>query len=508
MRRNAAGAELTVGVIGAGTMGRGIAQVAARGGCAVRLYDARDGAAEQGRDFVARMFSRAAEKGRMSTTEAEAATGRVSIVGDLKAFAGCDVAIEAVVEDLAVKQQVFAELEAAMDDDAVLASNTSSLSITSIAAACRRPERIAGFHFFNPVPLMPLVEVISGVRTQKWVADFLVELGERMDRTPVRVKDAPGFLVNQVGRGFTIEAAHLASEGVADFVDVDRVMRDCAGFRMGPFELVDLTALDVTHPATELIYEQFYHEPRFRPSPLMGTRLQAGLLGRKVGNGFYAYEDGRQVVPEEAPAPAFQKCRVWISPIEPDGHAALSTVVRETGAELDDGERPAADSLILTTPLGDDATTSAVEQGLDATRTLAVDTLFGLDRRRVLMKTPITSPEVVRVVHGLLASDGTPVTLLRDSPGFVAQRIVAMIVNIGAAAAQQRIASPQDVDRAVTLGLNYPDGPLAFGDRLGADKILRVLSGLVRQSGDPRYRPSPWLTRRARLGVSLLTPED
>lgn len=508
MTRDATSEELVVGIAGAGTMGRGIAQVAATGGCKVRLFDAREGAASEAADFVGKMLSRAVEKGRMNESDATAATKRISIVDGLRDFAGCDVAIEAVVENMDVKREVFAELESVMDDEAVLASNTSSLSVTRIAAACRRPERVAGFHFFNPVPLMPLVEVISGALTQERVIDFLMQLGERMGRTPVRVNDAPGFLVNQIGRGYTIEAAHMASEGIAGYVDFDRVMRDVAGFRMGPFELLDLTALDVTHPATEEIYEQNYHEPRFRPSTLMGTRLQAGLLGRKVGAGFYTYKDGEQSVPEEAPPPAYEPCKVWISRAEPEGHAALTAAVRESGAALDEGETPDAESIILTTPLGDDATTAALDQGLDPERTLAVDTLFGLDGRRCLMKTPVTRPEIVKAAQALLASDGTPVTVLRDSPGFIAPRIVAMIVNIGAAAAQQGVAAPADIDRAVTLGLNYPHGPLSFGDTLGADRILRVLNGLHRHYGDPRYRPSPWLSRRARLGVSLLTPED
>jgi 3-hydroxybutyryl-CoA dehydrogenase len=350
--------------------------------------------------------------------------------------------------------------------------------------------------------------VISGVKTEDWVTDFLVDLGIRMGRQPLRVADAPGFLVNQVGRGYTIEAAHLVSEGVADFVDVDRIMRDAAGFRTGPFELLDLTALDVTHPATVEIYEQYFHEPRFRPSALMNTRMHAGLLGRKVGQGFYVYEDGKQVVPEEAAPPKFDDGKFWVSRALADAHDALAEIVRTAGGELDTGERPADDSVILVTPLGDDATAAAVEQALDATRTVAVDVLFGLDTRRSLMKTPLTTPEATRAAHAVLAADGVPVTVLRDSPGFVAQRIVAMIVNIGAAVAQQGIATPEDIDKAVKLGLNYPHGPLGFGDALGADKVLRVLEGLHRQYGDPRYRPNPWIRRRAQLGVSLLTAES
>lgn len=508
MTRDATQPNLAVGVVGAGTMGRGIAQVAATGGCTVKLYDAKEGAATEAVEFVSRMLKRAVEKGRMEAADADAATARLELVDAVSGFAACDVVIEAVIEDMEIKRKVFAEIEAVIAEDAVLATNTSSLSVTRIASACSRPERVAGFHFFNPVPLMPLVEVISGVKTEDWVTDFLVDLGIRMGRQPLRVADAPGFLVNQVGRGYTIEAAHLVSEGVADFVDVDRIMRDAAGFRTGPFELLDLTALDVTHPATVEIYEQYFHEPRFRPSALMNTRMQAGLLGRKVGQGFYVYEDGKQVVPEEAAPPKFDGGKFWVSRALADAHDALAEIVRAAGGELDTGERPADDSVILVTPLGDDATAAAVEQALDATRTVAVDVLFGLDTRRSLMKTPLTTPEATRAAHAVLAAAGVPVTVLRDSPGFVAQRIVAMIVNIGASVAQQGIATPEDIDKAVKLGLNYPHGPLGFGDALGADKVLRVLEGLHRQYGDPRYRPNPWIRRRAQLGVSLLTAES
>ena len=201
-----------------------------------------------------------------------------------------------------------------------------------------RPERVAGMHFFNPVPLMKLVEVIDGVRTAPHVAGVLMDLGKRMARTPVHVKDAPGFLVNQVGRGYNIECAHIASDGVAGYADIDRICRDAVGFRMGPFELMDLTAVDVTHPATNLIYEQFYHEPRFRPATLMQMQLDAGLLGRKVGNGFYVYEDGKAQIAEEAPAPDFDGRPVWISKVEP---ATIRRDVTARATSISISEKPA-----------------------------------------------------------------------------------------------------------------------------------------------------------------------
>ncbi|HEX6005441.1 MAG TPA: 3-hydroxyacyl-CoA dehydrogenase, partial [Burkholderiales bacterium] len=491
MAFDATRADLVVGVIGTGAMGRGIAQVAAAGGMNVLMMDSRPGAAREAREFIGKMLARAAEKGSIGKDESDAAIRRLTIVdrpGDLKS---CHVVIEAIVENLEAKRQLFAELEGIVAPDCILASNTSSLSVTTIAAKLKTPQRFAGFHFFNPVPLMKLVEVIDGLLTENWVAEGLMTLGRRMGREPVRCTDAPGFLVNQVGRGFTLEAAHLVYEGVAGFADVDRVMRDVGGFRMGPFELMELTGLDVTHPASELIYRQFFEEPRYRPNLIMRARYEAGVLGRKSKKGFYDYDaEMKAVVPAEPSAPAAYPGNVWVSPAEPRGHATLTELLRKIGAAVETGPKPSASALILVTPVGDDATICAVEQELDPKRTVAVDTLFPMARRRTIMGTPITDHVYRNAAHGLLASDGVPVTVCRDSPGFIAQRIVAMIVNIGCSIAQSRTAQPADIDKAVTLGLNYPNGPLKFGDVLGPAQVHRVLASMHRIYGDPRYRPN------------------
>lgn len=500
--------DLLLGIAGAGAMGRGIAQVAVAGGINVRLFDTNPAQGSESLAFIERMLGRAAERGETTTAEVAAAMERIETTSDPEMLAPCDIVIEAVTESLEVKQKVFAQLESVLSEEAIIATNTSSLSVTTIASGCKRPQRVAGMHFFNPVPLMQLVEVIDGLLTEPWVGDALMTLGRRLTREPVRLKDTPGFLVNQVGRGYNIEAAHIQSESVAGFVDIDRILREGAGFRMGPFELLDLTALDVTHPATELIYEQLYHEPRFRPSPAMNARLQAGLLGRKVGLGYYEYTDGKQVVPEEAPSPAYDGRAVWISPTEPEGSRALKEVVEKIGAPLDQGAIPGDDSLILVTPVGEDVTSTALGQSLDPGRTLGVDTLVGLDSRRTIMTCPMTRPEFRDAAHGLLTRDGVKVTVIRDCPGFIAQRIIAMICNIGCQIAQNGVASPEDIDRAVVLGLNYPRGPLASGEWLGARNVLRILDGLFRFYGDPRYRASPWLRRRATLGLSLFAEES
>ena len=500
--------DLLLGVIGTGAMGRGIVQVAAAGGINVLMTDARPGAAQEARDFIAKMLGRAAEKGSMRREDADAAAGRIRIADGLSDFKQCHVVVEAIVENLEAKRQLFAELEDIVGPECILATNTSSLSVTTISAKLRTPQRFAGLHFFNPVPLMKLVEVIDGLQTEDWVSQALMVIGRRMTREPVRLTDAPGFLVNQVGRGFTLEAAHLVHEGIASFADVDRVMRDVGGFRMGPFELMELTGLDVTQPASELIYNQFFQEPRYRPNLIMRARYEAGVLGRKTKKGFYDYDaEMKAIVPKEAAPPPDKPASVWVSRANPQGHEVLTALLQKLGAPVEAGATPSANALVLVTPVGEDATTCATEQGLDPKRTVAVDTLFPMVKRRTIMGTPLTESAARRAAHGLLASDGVPVTVCRDSPGFIAQRIVAMIVNIGCSIAQSRTAEPSDIDKAVTLGLNYPNGPFRFGDVLGPRRVHQILSNMHRLYGDPRYRPNIWLTRRANLNVSLLTPE-
>jgi 3-hydroxybutyryl-CoA dehydrogenase len=503
MSGNLPKADLVMGVVGAGAMGRGIAQVAATGGITVLLFDSRPEAAGEAWQYVEKMLARAVEKNALSAPDAQAAMDRISTVASLAELASCQLVIEAVIENLKVKQELFAQLESVVSDDCILASNTSSLSITTIAARSRRPQRIVGFHFFNPAPLMKLVEVIDGLQTAPAVGDALMDVGRRMGREPVRLKDAPGFLVNQVGRAYTLEAAHLVSEGIASFADVDAVMRDMAGFRMGPFELLDLVGLDVNHPATEAIYRQFYDEPRYRPSVLMQGHLDAGLLGRKSKRGFYAY-DGDEVPPaSEASSPKDCSYPVWVSRAEPEMSTRLVTLLDGLGVSIEGGERPSANALCLVTPVGEDATQCAVAQGLDAQRTVAVEMLFNTQKRRCIMSTPLTEPAYRDAARALLGKDGVPITTLRDSPGFIAQRIVAMIVNIGVSIAQQRTALPADIDKAVKLGLGYPHGPLGFGDTLGPSTVLKILTRMQRRYGDQRYRPSPWLVRRAELGAPL-----
>ena len=492
-------ADLTAGVAGCGTMGRGIAQVLAQCGVRTLLYDAQPGAAAKARTAIGEGLAKLAERGKLERSAANAALARLEIGETPEALAPCHVVIEAVVEDLAVKGELFARLEGIVAAECILASNTSSLSVTAMAAGCRHPQRVAGYHFFNPVPVMKIVEVVAGELTAAEVTEALAALARRFGHTPVPCRDTPGFVVNHAGRAFVPEALRILTEGVADYATIDRILVESAGFRLGPFGLMDLVGLDVSHAVMKSMYHQYFEEPKYRPAFLVEPRVAAGLLGRKTGRGWYAYgQDGAAVPVAEPPAPPARPATVWCVP-------ELRELLERLGARL--ASNPGEAAVCLVAPLGKDATTAALEHGLDPARTLALDPLFGFARRRTLMATPVTTREAREAAHGLLGSDGVTVSLIKDSPGFVAQRVVAHIVNVGCDIAQMRIAAPQDLDRAVTLGLNYPRGPLAMGDALGAATILRILEGLNDFYEEPRYRPSPWLKRRARLGVSLLTPE-
>jgi 3-hydroxybutyryl-CoA dehydrogenase len=499
----------TVGVAGAGAMGRGIAQIAAQAGSVVRLYDTQPGAVERALQELGSQWDRLLEKGRMDAAAVQSAKERLRSAATLRDLADCDLVIEAVVERLDVKQSLFAELEAIVDADAVLASNTSSLSVTAIAAGLQRPQRVAGYHFFNPVPLMKVVEVIAGIKTDAAVCEGLTAYARQMGHTPVQAQDTPGFIVNHAGRGYNTEALRIASEGVADFATIDRILRDQVGFRLGPFELMDLTGLDVSHPVMESIFRQYYDEPRYRPSVITAQRVAGNVLGRKTGEGFYRYVDGKAQVAAEPAAPRVDELPpVWVS-TRAARRAELFQLLKDLGARVETGQSPSLQALTLVAPLGFDVTTVAVVERLDPARTVGIDLLVedSATKRRVLATNPATRADMRDAAHALFARDGKPVSVIRDSAGLVTQRVVATIVNIAADICQQRICSPKDLETAVTLGLGYPLGPLAMGDRWGPTNVLEVLFNMQTVYGDPRYRPSPWLRRRGAIGLSLLQEE-
>lgn len=383
---------ISVGIIGAGTMGSGIAQVAATAGHSVKVYDALPEAMEKARAGLNRIMNRLVEKGRLSQAEAETILDRIVFVDTLEDMADCALVIEAVIEDLEVKRQVFSRLESIVSDEAVLATNTSSLSVTSIAAACQKPERVVGAHFFNPAPLMPLVEIVPALQTAPEVVTASRALIDGWGKTTVLAKDTPGFIVNRVARPFYGEALRILEEGIADVATIDWAMKEIGGFRMGPFELMDLIGNDVNLKVTETVFEAFFYDPRFKPSFTQKRMVEAGLLGRKTGRGYYDYREG----------------------------ASNPEPVRD--------------------------------------RQLGEEIFF---------------------------------------------RILVMLINEAADAVFMNIATVEDVDLAMTRGVNYPKGLLRWGDEIGLEKVLATLEALQAEYGEDRYRPNPLLKRMVREGKSF-----
>ncbi|WP_430331180.1 3-hydroxyacyl-CoA dehydrogenase [Rhodococcus sp. ACT016] len=484
-------------IIGAGAMGRGIAQIAVVAGFAVELTDVSDDAVTAGLDFVGTMLRRSVEKGQRTAQEADAALARLERGASPTAAADdVDLVIEAVVENLEVKQALFAQLEKAVPG-AVLASNTSSLPITTIASALHEPSRLLGMHFFNPVPLMKLVEVIPGLRTDPDAVATALRFVEAVGHRPVVATDTPGFLVNHIGRALPTEALTLLSEQVASEVDIDRIVRDTLGLKMGPFELMDLTGLDVSHPVMEIVSSGFYGDPRLRPSALAAVRVAAGLLGRKTGAGFYRYVDGRQQVPPEPTLnPDAAATRIYVH-----DHPEFAAVLRAGGADVVD--KPTADSVTVVLPVGEPTYRTAARAGLDASRTVGIDPLSIAGTRLTVTVPARLDPEAGRAALGVLAATGRAVTVTADGPAPVAQRVLASIVNLACAIAEQGIGRPDDIDVAARSGLGYPSGPLELGEAHGPTVVLRILDGLLDYTDDPRYRASRWLRERAEQGMSL-----
>lgn len=517
-----------IGVVGCGAMGQGIAQVAAQGGIRTLLFDAREGAAAAARERIAGHIARMAEKGRVSAADAEAAVARLEIADGIGAFAGCDAVIEAVVEDADVKRALFAEIESVVGPDCLIASNTSSIPIASIARACRHRARIAGLHFFNPVPLMKLVEVVRAAETSDRTIARLMALGRRTGRTPVEVKDSPGFLVNMGGRAFTTEGARIAQEGVASPAEIDAIMRDCWHFRMGPFELMDLTGIDVNYPVSRIVAGGYMDDPRLATSANHMAMFDAGLFGRKTGRGWFDYEDGK---PSGRPSADFatdarparkvalaSTSDIFDSVLEelagdaaemlPEMKAALSgddllaPFLDELGIRVveDDGEVP-----VVAAPVGEDATEVAAS-GAGHERLICLDLTGDSTRRVTVMTAPGVERARVEPVAAAIIASGRAVTWINDSPGFVGQRMVAMVANLGCYMAEIGLAAPQDIDMAMELALNYPRGPIALGQEIGPARLHALMNAIHRITGEDRYRPTLWLRRRAMLGLGLHVP--
>ncbi|HEV2271737.1 MAG TPA: 3-hydroxyacyl-CoA dehydrogenase [Steroidobacteraceae bacterium] len=490
----------TIGVVGAGAMGAGIAQSALTAGLKVILHDANGPALAKARGEVRARIARLAEKGQLAADAAADAERRLTLAERLQELAPAQIVIEAIVEQLEPKQRLFAVLEDIVPAQTVLATNTSSLPVAAIARACRQRERVCGLHFFNPVPLMRLVEVIRAADTSEGTMQRALELAQRLGKTAVRVKDVPGFLVNLLGRAYLTEALHIQHEGVASVATIDRIMREAAGFRMGPFELMDLTGIDVNFPATRVVYEGFQHDPRLKTTVLHESLFMAGQLGRKTGRGFHDYSEGKTppaAVDGDSPgtaAAAALPVSAWIA-----GEARDFGLVADHGVRL-----VAADQaeVILVNPAGEDAATVAARLRLDPARVVAVDFL-GAEKKFLTLMAPVGGDDAARKLAAFLRGTGLSVAVIKDSPAFVAPRILAMIVNLACEIAQMEIGTPEDIDVAMRLAQNYPRGPFEWGEWLGPQRVHDMLRQMQEVTGSDRYRPSLWLRRRALLGLPL-----
>jgi 3-hydroxybutyryl-CoA dehydrogenase len=500
-----------VGVVGAGTMGAGIAQLAAQAGCRTLLVDVDPAAV---REALVRLDA-LVERGKLDTAD----RARVEPAGDIAALAPCKVVIEAVAERLEVKRQVFAALEDHVAGDAVLATNTSSLSVTAIAAALRRPERAVGMHFFNPPPLMRLVEVVAGDATSPAALDRAARLGEAMGRRVIRAADGPGFLVNRCNRPFALEALRVVSERLATPEQVDRICRLGGGFRMGPFELMDLVGLDVGQAVAESFYAQSYGEPRWRPSPLAARLVAAGRLGRKSGRGWYVYPDGPPPDPEppdpgggagglvvisgdSAVAWALRDAAAragWAVADPAEAAGEVPDLILDCGATEEDPPLQGAHQAILC----DTAPLAALDPAGSA---VGFHVVAPLGQLVELTAQPSTAPAAVAAAEAFFATLGMVAARVGDAPGLVLGRIVAQLVNEAAFALGEGVGTAEDIDAGMVLGLNHPRGPLEWADALGPPAVLGILAALEDEYREDRYRPAPALLRAVRADEPLGDP--
>ncbi|MYN17318.1 3-hydroxyacyl-CoA dehydrogenase PaaC [Rugamonas sp. FT107W] len=519
--------DRAIAVIGSGAMGAGIAQVAAVAGYTVKLFDTRPEAVAKAMSDIAAALNKLVAKERMSAVDCAASIARVQAALTLNDVAGSALVVEAIVENLDIKRGLFAELEAIVADDCILATNTSSISVTAIAAKLRVPARLVGMHFFNPVPLMALVEVISGLATDPAVAQTVYDTAAAWGKQPVHAKSTPGFIVNRVARPFYAEGWRLLSEQAADAATIDAVMRECGGFRMGPFELMDLIGHDVNFSVTQSVFGAYFNDPRFTPSVLQQEMVNAGFLGRKSGRGFYHYGDDAPGMPQPQAEAAQPKPEFVSYTIEPGAavgpsHAiggavsdALAARLRASGINVSHRKTPEARSHVVGT---DDAPAfhcngaavyltdgrSATQRAHDSHHPDTVLFDLALDyasaKRIAVSRADQCSAEAYNAVVGLFQAAGFTVTRLDDVPGMAVMRTVAMLANEAADAVNQGVCSAAGADLAMQKGVNYPRGPLAWADAVGIGQIVAVLSNLAAGYGEDRYRVSPLLRRKHAAG--------
>ncbi len=486
-----------VAVIGAGAMGAGIAQVAASAGHSVWLLDTRADAAAQAITGIRAQFDKMATKGKLSPTQAQAARQRLHVAHQLADLADAGLVVEAIVESLPIKHQLFADLEALVSEDCILASNTSSISITAIGAALKHPERVAGLHFFNPAPLMALVEVVSGLATRADVADTLHATATAWGKTAVFAKSTPGFIVNRVARPFYGEALRVLHEGGADCATLDAVMREAGGFRMGPFELMDLIGLDVNYAVTCSVWQAYFNDPRYTPSLIQRELTDAGFLGKKSGRGFYDYRAGA-----EKPVPKTETTQAVPAEIAISGDSEAAQALAQrlsaasvpfTHAASSDGRIAQAGQAVLFVTDGRTATRRAAETQTPNTVLIDLALDYNQATRLAIGVAHQCETQAALDAIGLLQAAGFAASRLQDIPGLIVMRTVVMLANEAADAVNQGVCDVAAVDAAMQLGVNYPCGPLAWANAIGLKQISSVLARLALTYGEDRYRTSPFI---------------
>jgi 3-hydroxybutyryl-CoA dehydrogenase len=500
----------TIGVVGAGTMGAGIAQLACVAGARTLLHDPAAEALPRAAQSIRARLDRSVERGRLSAAEARQAAERLIPAADLAELAGAELVIEAAPESLELNRSLFEALSQLVAPECVLATNTSSLLVTAVAAAASHPERVVGMHFFNPAPVMPLLEVVPGEQTGGRAIALARATGHAMGKQVIIATDGPGFLVNRCSRPFALEALKLLQEGIAPAAEIDRICRLAGGFRMGPFELMDLVGVDVGLDVSRSFYEQSFGEPRWRPSPIASRMVAAGRLGRKAGRGYYDYEHGPHRPDDpDPPAPAGGDGLVVIA-----GDTVLADELASAAAAAgwevltpaqSAGEVP---FLVLDCTLGEEP--EAPLQGGPQAICCASGSLAALDPGGVaagfhalppfeaaslveLTRGPDTAEAAAAATERFFASLGKHVAWVRDAPGLALGRIVCQVVNEAAFALGEGVGSAEDIDSGMIGGLAYPRGPLRWADEIGLDHVLAVLEALSGERGEERYRAAPAL---------------
>ncbi|MFI1937550.1 3-hydroxyacyl-CoA dehydrogenase [Streptomyces purpureus] len=485
----------TVAVVGTGTMGQGIAQVALVAGHPVRLYDALPERARQAAEAIAGRLDRLVEKGGLDADARSAALARLHPAAALTDLADAALVVEAIVERLEVKQELFTALEEIVADDCLLATNTSSLSVTAIAGPLRVPDRFVGLHFFNPAPLLPLVEVVSGHATAQPAATRAYETAKAWGKTPVRCADTPGFIVNRLARPFYAEALRVHEERGADPATIDAVLRECGGFKMGPFELTDLIGQDVNEAVTRSVWESFHQDPKFTPSLAQRRLVESGRLGRKSGQGWFSYAEGAEV-PEPHTAPATEPpAHITVEgDLGPAGE--LVALCREAGITVHEQDEDRGTRILL--PGGGQLVLADGQTSAEFRDVVYFD--LALDYRKAtrvaLSASEVTAWETLRESIGLFQALGKNVSVIGDVPGMIVARTVAMLVDLAADAVAKGVASEQDIDTAMRLGVNYPLGPVEWGRRLGHGWAHELLDELHARVPTGRYAPSLALYRQ------------